>query len=172
MHKSFDTVIVDEFHNVKNRNTIRAKLLDRMKFKYNIYLSGTPILNRLEELWFVLSRINPDEFGNYNDYVSHYSKKKMIRIVRYFGRKRVYHYITKFYGGKNIDELQKKILPFFIRRRKKEVMKWLPPKIFQNVYVEMKGKQRKLYDSMLKGLKIKINARPLACVLLWLNLLA
>jgi len=159
--KKFDCIIVDEFHNIKNKDTIRAKLFTGLKSKYTIYLSGTPILNRLEELWVVLSKIDYDTFGNYVEYTKKYSKIKMIRIKAYWGRRVVYRYIRKYFGGKNIDELQKLIAPYFIRRRKKEVLKSLPSKIYQNILVELRPAQQKIYDRLTKELKIKISKRTI-----------
>lgn len=156
LNGKFDCVICDEFHNIKNKDTLRAKMFNKLRFKYGIYLSGTPILNKLEELWVALHKIDPDNFNNYSDFVQDYSKVKTIRVVRYIGRRKTYYYFRKYYGGKNIDKLQKIISPYFLRRRKKEVLKSLPDKIYQNLYVELKSKQKKAYDKLVKDLKVKI----------------
>ena len=159
--KKFDMVIVDEFHNIKGKDTIRARSFNRLKFKYGLYLSGTPILNRIEELWVVLHNIDSNEFDSYQDFVSNYSKKKKIRITRYKGRRKYYIYIDKYYGGKNLGKLKKRITGYFLRRRKKEVLKDLPEKIYQNIYVDMRADQRKVYDKLVRGLKVKINKRKI-----------
>jgi len=159
--KKFDLIIADEFHNIKNKETVRAKSFNMLRAKYYLYLSGTPILNRLEELWVVLHKIDPKEFNDYYAFVKKYSKIKMVRIKIRRGRRYYYTYVRKYYGGKNIEELQSKIMHYFLRRRKKEVMKELPEKIYQNIFVTMKTKQRKMYDRLVRGLKIKIDNKKI-----------
>lgn len=153
----FDFIIIDESHNIKNKEALRSQLLKKLSARYRVFLSGTPILNRLEELWVMLNIIDPHAFGNYQEYVTRYSKMKKIRIRARYGRRFYWRFITKFYGGKNIDELRELINPYFLRRTKKEVLPWLPDKIEQTITVDLTPKQRKMYDSIVKKLKVKID---------------
>ena len=64
IEKGFDMVIVDEAHKLKNRNTLAWKFVNDLPKKYCLFLTATPIHNDLQELYNLVSIINPDIFGS------------------------------------------------------------------------------------------------------------
>lgn len=129
----WDIVIVDEAHRIKNRQAKQTKAVKSIEARRKILLSGTPIMNRAEEIWSLLNYLNPVEYANYWKFQKRYC------IMGGFESKEVV-------GYKNSVELKEKIHEVMIRRRKDEVLKELPPRIYQNLFVDLDAKQRKLYD--------------------------
>ncbi|MCD8119944.1 MAG: SNF2 family helicase [Lachnospiraceae bacterium] len=125
---SFDTEIIDESQNIKNQNTLASKAVKQIRADTRFALTGTPIENRLSELWSCFDYLMPGILGTYNKF----RKKFEIPIVQ------------------NRDEdtlarLKRMVSPFILRRLKQDVLKELPDKLEQVVYAKMEGEQRKLY---------------------------
>jgi SNF2 family DNA or RNA helicase len=99
-------------------------------------LTGTPIDGRLEEMHSIMDWVAPGLLGS---------------KTRFFQR----HVVTDFWGRttgyKRMDEVKERIQPFFIRRLKKEVLKDLPDKIYENRVVLLSSEERKIYDALAKG---------------------
>ena len=127
--KDFFYIVLDESQNIKNMMAQTSKAVMLMKSGYRLALSGTPIENSLSELYSLFRFLNPSMFGsieNFNQY-----------------------YLTPIQKNNDKDvtaELRKKIYPFILRRLKKDVLKELPDKIEQILYVEMSEPQKKLYE--------------------------
>jgi len=106
----FDYVIIDEAQYIKNSNSQNALTVKEIKAKSRFALSGTPIENSLMELWSIFDFIMPNYlFDEKRFSVRYYKKLKESPEV--------------------IEELNKLIKPFILRRRKKDVIKELPDKI-------------------------------------------
>lgn len=113
-----DTVIIDEAHNVKNMKTsgyrgIR-KILDEAQPEYVIPMTGTPILNRPQELFSLLTLVNPKEFHTENDFLYRYCEQDMQGY-------------WKFQSG-GLDRIEKKIRKNFLRRTRQQAGIQLPEK--------------------------------------------
>lgn len=126
----FDTEVIDEAQNIKNHGTLAAKAVKKIHAEVRFALTGTPIENRLSELWSIFDFLMPGILGTYEKFRKGYE----LPIVQ------------------NQDErlakrLKKMISPFILRRVKKEVLKELPDKIEQVVYVQMEDEQRKIYEA-------------------------
>ncbi|MBS8121946.1 SNF2-related protein [Candidatus Vampirococcus lugosii] len=135
--QKFHYIVVDESQNIKNPNAIRSKSIYKLKGKYRLALSGTPIENNLTELWSVFNFLMPGFLGN----LSSFSKK---------------------YKNANKEELKilsQKIKPFVIRRTKEEVLKEIPPKIENITYLRMPQKQKKFYDELKEAYKLQIGKK-------------
>ncbi len=132
----WDLVICDEAHRLRNA---RTETFEGMwKLAANAWgrwgLTGTPIQTRLEDAWGIMRFINPAVFGTQRGgFVERYAEKdywgKIVRYVR-------------------VDEAHQKLLPNMIRRRKKDVLKDLPPIIEAQRYVELTAKETKLYQAV------------------------
>lgn len=125
----FDTEIIDEAQNIKNHGTQAAKAVKKIHAEVRFALTGTPIENRLSELWSIFDFLMPGILGTYEKFRKGYE----LPIVQ------------------NQDErlagrLKKMISPFILRRVKGEVLKELPDKMEQIVYARMGEEQRKLYE--------------------------
>ena len=127
--KDFYYIILDESQNIKNMQAQTSKAVMLMQSKHRLALSGTPIENNLGELYSLFRFLNPAMFGSIENFNQHYLSP-----------------IQKNNDKDVTVELRKKIYPFILRRLKKDVLKELPDKIEQVLYVEMSEPQRKLYE--------------------------
>jgi intein/homing endonuclease/superfamily II DNA or RNA helicase len=139
----FDTIILDESHYISNHAAQRTKAVFRLfkKIKHRILLSGTPTKNKPIELFYQLKFLHPEEFSNKTDFG-----------MRYCGPTQGYNDHWEFKGFSNLDELNERIAPFYIRRLKQDVLKDLPPKRISNIVYNLDKKDRQEYDDMVDGL--------------------
>jgi len=134
-------VIADECHRMKNRKAQQTRALKAIKHVHaKTAMSGTPIVNRPDELWSVLNWLHPDKYRSYwrffNQYVEAETKVFRGRTVRVV------------VGPKNTDYLHREIEPFFVRRRKEDVLPDLPDKYYTEIRVNLTPQQRKAYNMM------------------------
>ena len=143
--QSFSFCIIDEAQNIKNHSTKAAKAVKAIQSDNRFALTGTPIENRLSELWSIFDFLLPGILGRYEVFRQCYE----IAIVQ--GQDEV-----------ALKRLQKMIQPFLLRRLKQDVLKDLPEKIETIVYSKMETAQRELYianlQRVLDGLQKKSDA--------------
>lgn len=125
-HK-FDCVVLDESQYIMNLQAKRTKSVFKYfkKCKHRLCVSGTPIKNRPIEFYAQLKFLRPDQFSN-----------KMKFALRYCDAKET-PFGWDLRGSSNLDELNRKIAPFYIRRLKQDVLKELPPKTITVLDLEM-----------------------------------
>lgn len=132
-------VIGDEIHRIKNRKIKLTKCLKGLKTDYKTGLSGTPADNAPQDLWSILNWLYPREYSSFwrffNTYIDHYKDS---------------HGFIHVEGVLKPYEFSKKIEPFYIRRKKTEVLKDLPEKIYTTLWVDLGPQQRRIYDQMRK----------------------
>lgn len=146
----WDTIIVDEAHSIKNRRSLQTLGVRRLAARAErVYLlTGTPIMNRVDELWSPLHILYPKQYPSFWTFVRRhtvvyrkeiivYSKQKMRRIAKSIW----------VIDGKPTrpEELRAEIAPVFLRREKEEVFPDMPPKIYQKVWLDMEGEQLRIY---------------------------
>jgi SNF2 family DNA or RNA helicase len=129
VEQEFKYVILDESQNIKNLNAQLTRAVLNLKSKHRLALSGTPLENNLLELYSLFRFLNPTMFGSQEAFAKNYITP-----------------IQKYSDKTSLLELRKKIYPFVLRRLKKDVLKELPDKIEQTLYVEMSPEQRELYE--------------------------
>tara|TARA_R110000782_G_scaffold264873_1_gene358270 strand:- start:279 stop:2114 length:1836 start_codon:yes stop_codon:yes gene_type:complete len=118
--RTWDLVVMDEAHYIKNGNAKRTKVAVAIKANRKIVLTGTPITNRPIELQPIAGYLDPETFGNFFKFGVRYAGAYKDR----FG--------WNWDGASNLDELQRILRQsFMIRRKKDEVLKDLPAKIRQ-----------------------------------------
>lgn len=121
----WDFLILDEAHYLKNLQALRTKSILKYiwpKVRYKICLSGTPMTQSVMDMWPIISKISPENFGDYWDFAKSYTN--IVRIP--WGPK------YKFEGVKNHEKLKTIIKSkFFFRYTKEEVLKDLPDKTYQ-----------------------------------------
>lgn len=137
---TFAAEIIDEAQYIKNYSTQAAKAVKEIAAGFKLALTGTPIENRLSELWSIFDYLMPGYLYSYN----HFRNSYEMPIVQ------------------NQDEtarrrLQKMIRPFVLRRLKKEVLTDLPDKLEENVYARLEGEQQELYDAHVKRLLLSLS---------------
>lgn len=137
----FECLILDECHYCKNSSAQRTKLVTLLskKIPKNILLSGTPLLSRPSELFNGLSMMDPHTWNNYYSYAT-----------RYCGA----HHGTFGWndkGASNIEELQKKISRYFLRRTKEQILPDLPKKRFIDIPVSLTDDAAREYQMAMNS---------------------
>ena len=130
-----DLIILDEAQRIKNWRTKTAEAVKRLRSRYAFVLTGTPLENRLDELYSVFQFIDPRILGplwHFND--------------RFFELEEREDHSYKVLGYKNLDELRSTIAPYVLRRTRDEVLRDLPPRVDNNYFVEMTPLQLQAYD--------------------------
>jgi len=151
--------IFDEVHRIKNRKTKTSKAAIEVgkTARFRTGATGTPIENRPDEMWHILKWLYPDKATRDVAGLGHWTKKLLNSYWRFYERyveywedpETGYHEIK---GTRNEQELRDLFGPFYIRRLKSEVMKDLPPKVYQTFNVDLLPKQRRAYDEMANQL--------------------
>ncbi len=143
---SFHTVVLDEAQNIKNPKTRNALCVKQLKSKQRFALTGTPIENSLAELWSIFDFLMPHYLYHYSYFLENYEK-----------------HIVVNHDAKKQEKLKQMITPFVLRRNKKDVLKELPEKIEQTLFMHFNEEEEKTYYAHLvqvnKSLqeKLKIN---------------
>jgi superfamily II DNA or RNA helicase len=126
-----DTVILDEAQRIKNWNTKTAQAVKRLRSRYAFVLTGTPIENRIDEIYSLMDFLNPALLG------------PLFRFNREFyelderGRP---------VGYRNLDQLHAKIKPLMLRRRKTDVETELPERTVRTFFVPLSREQKDRYE--------------------------
>lgn len=142
---TFDTEVIDEAQNIKNQGTLAAKSVKLICAKAKFALTGTPIENRLSELWSIFDYLMPGILGSYEKF------RKIYEMP-----------IVQDKDEDMLKRLKRMVSPFILRRLKKDVLKELPDKMEQIVYAKMEQQQRALYvghvEKLLESLEGKSSA--------------
>lgn len=138
----FSYEVIDEAQYIKNHVTKAAKAVKEIRADFKAALTGTPIENRLSELWSIFDYLMPGFLFPY----SRFREELEIPIV-------VNH------EQEETERLQKMIRPFVLRRLKKEVLKDLPAKMEEAVLAKMEGEQEKLYRAHVQRLRLMLEGQ-------------
>jgi len=125
----FNYIILDESQNAKNLNSQVSKAVRLLQGRHRLALSGTPVENNLTELYSLFRFLNPAMFGSADEFNRYYTIP-----------------IQQNNDKEVAAELRRKVYPFILRRLKKDVLKELPRKIEQTLFVEMSDEQKRLYE--------------------------
>jgi len=136
----FDYVILDEAQAIKNPSTASAKAARLLRGRHRLALSGTPIENRVEELWSLIDFLNPGMLGTSSAF-------------RAFARLKAAGSAGDEPGDSEADGramLSRALRPVILRRTKDQVARDLPARSEQTLTVELEPTQRRLYDELLQ----------------------
>lgn len=149
-----ELLILDEAHFIKSRTAKQTRSVKQFKSPYRLLLTGTPILNKVDEIWSLLNFLRPDLWNNYSlfcetyclfqDKYYHGPKKRPVRVVS---------------GYKNLEKLKREIAPIFIQRFKKDVLKDLPEKIYEDRFIPLTKEQVRVYNDLVKDFKTIIEGK-------------
>ena len=116
---------------MKNHSSkFAVKLRDaKLKFGFKLLLTGTPIQNDVQEFWTLLNFIDPDGFGDPDEFYEKYGDMK---------------------SKDRIDELHEQIRPYILRRLKEDVEKSVPPKEETLIEVELTVMQKQYYRALFE----------------------
>lgn len=134
----YSSIILDEAQNIKNPNTITARSVRKLKTRFKVCLSGTPIENNLFELWSLFEFLMPGFLGS-----QHVFQKSVVKPI-------------KEGDEEALEYLKARVKPFILRRTKKEVVKELPPKVEHVYYAALTDEQKELYAALAKRLKEQV----------------
>lgn len=133
---NFRYVILDESQNIKNALSQTAQAVKRLNSNHKLALSGTPIENKLEELWSVFDFLMPGFMFSMSEFNFRYVNPIMER------------------GDKTVEKrLKLQIYPFILRRMKRDVAKDLPDKVESIAYCELTPEQKDFYMEVLDSTK-------------------
>ena len=143
INEKFDLIIADEAHYAKSKSALRTKHFKKISktIPKRWLLTGTPITNRPIDLFSLLEIVEHPLSKNYESFTRQYCDAK-IMFIR--GRR-----IIKADGASNLAELNRRLQPISIRRRKEDVLN-LPDKIISPVYIEMDDKDKKNYEKSVE----------------------
>jgi SNF2 family DNA or RNA helicase len=132
---TWSSIAIDEAQNIKNAQTKQSRAVRKLKGRHHIALTGTPMENRLSELWSIFDFTNHGYLGS----LGQFQKRFIIPI-------------EKDDEKAKIRELQGLIRPFLLRRTKKdeEVALNLPDKLEQKEYCPLTAEQASLYEQLIK----------------------
>ena len=126
-----ELVVLDEAQRIRNWRTKTADAVKQLRSPFAFVLTGTPLENRLDELYSVMQFIDQRLLGP---------------LWRFNQRYYVLEGGTKVIGYKNLDDLRARLARVMLRRRRYEVLADLPDRISNTFEVEMSGEQQKPYD--------------------------
>lgn len=134
LDKEFDICIIDEAQNIKNYKSQSSKAVKKIKAKFRLALTGTPIENNLKELWSIFDFIMPGFLYEIEEFDSKFNKDNEQSILL----------------------LKSLVNPFILRRTKEEVAKDLPGKSERTVVVKLEKNQEFYYKNYVQNIRDKI----------------
>lgn len=136
LQHNWSIVVVDEAQNIKNSTTAQTVAVKSLKTPHRIAMTGTPIENRLSELWSIFDFVNKGYLGNINDFQKHYG-----------------NLIEKEKDIEAAQRLKKATSPFILRRLKtdKSIIDDLPEKMVLDDYCYLSKEQAALYTKTLEN---------------------
>lgn len=154
----FDVLIVDEAHRLRNHKTKQSKAVYDVgaKAKHVFALTGTPAVNHPSDVYGILKLLRPAKYKSYWNFID-----------RYFGQTQ-----TRF--GREILSIKKHMVDEFtevldtvsVQRKRKDVMKWIPPITHRQIPLELSDTQKRYYTQLVETYRYDENVVPNAVALL------
>jgi len=127
---AWEAVVLDEGQNIKNPTSATAHAARALHARHRLVLTGTPIENRLLDLWSLFSFAQPGLLGSQAGFQRLYNEKTDSADAR--------------------SRLATRVRSFLLRRTKSQVARDLPPRVEEELLCELEGTQRALYEAELK----------------------
>ena len=131
--KDYRVFVIDEAQNIKNPKTGLTKAVKSITAETKIALTGTPIENTITELWSIFDFIMPGFLSSLVKFQQKYHIKDFDEDT-----------------NKLLTNLKAQVKPFILRRKKKDVIKDLPDKIENNIFIDLNEMQKKYYAAEVK----------------------
>jgi SNF2 family DNA or RNA helicase len=131
----WEYVVLDEAQNIKNESAKQTKAIRSLNARHKIALTGTPVENRLSELWSIMEFLNPKYLGPSKEFTTKFATP-----------------IEKYHDKQQAETLKRLIQPFVLRRLKtdKTIIQDLPDKMEMNVFCNLTQEQASLYEATVK----------------------
>ncbi len=128
-------VVLDEAQNIKNSEAKQSQAVRQLEAQFKIALTGTPVENRLAELWSIMDFLNPGYLG-----------------ARNFFQRRFAMPIEKYGDASSLSALRSLVQPFILRRLKsdKDIIQDLPEKQEMTVFCGLSAEQANLYQNIVE----------------------
>ncbi|PZO56079.1 MAG: ATP-dependent helicase [Phormidesmis priestleyi] len=135
-------IVLDEAQNIKNPNTAQTKAILKLSAQHRLALTGTPVENRLMDLWSIFNFLNPGYLG------------KQAQFRRTFEMP-----IQRDNDRTQSGVLKKLVEPFILRRVKTDqsIIKDLPEKVEQKLYCNLTKEQASLYEATVRDVEKQLN---------------
>ncbi len=127
---AWDTVVLDEAQAIKNPDSQVARAAFRLRAQARLALSGTPVENRLDDLWSQFHFANPGLLGGRSEFLERYARPVAAG------------------DAQATAALRERVRPFVLRRLKREVARELPPRTDLVLYCELRDDERAVYDAV------------------------
>ncbi len=131
----WDLIILDEGQRIKNWESKTARVVKGLKSPFALVLSGTPLENRLDDLFSVVQFIDD---------------RRLTPAFRFFNRHRVVNKKGKVLGYKNLDELRDRLRPILLRRTRESVLDELPPRTTEILRIPPTEEQVDLHKTHMR----------------------
>ncbi|GGE46672.1 helicase [Pullulanibacillus camelliae] len=129
LQQNYDLVIIDEAHKLKNHRTKNYQFAKKIKKKFCLLLTATPVQNRLSELYYLVTLLKPGYLGDADSFFQDYRS----------GKNKV----------KNEEKLRELINRVMVRNRRSDTeMDW-PKRHVESIDIPLTPEERRLYDSLL-----------------------
>ncbi len=140
--QTWSALVVDEAQNIKNPDTSQTQAVKSLKSNIKIAMTGTPVENRLNELWSIFDFINKGYLGTLREFQKNYAIP-----------------IERFKETKRAEKLRLSVSPFVLRRLKtdKSVIADLPEKMVMDEYCYLTKSQAVLYQKVLEDIMGQIS---------------
>ncbi|MEZ6143710.1 MAG: SNF2-related protein [Zavarzinella sp.] len=126
-----DVIVLDEAQRIKNWEAKTTQIVKKLKSRFAMVLSGTPLENRLEELYSIVQFVDERRFGP---------------AFQFLEDHRQYDESGNFLGYRKLDQIREKLAPIFLRRTRQEVLGELPERIDTTRTVLLDENQQVHYD--------------------------
>ena len=138
---NWQRIVLDEAQNIKNPKTAQTKAILKLKAQHRMALTGTPVENRLMDLWSIFNFLNPGYLGKQNQF------RKSFEVP-----------IQRDGSLRQATTLRKLVEPFILRRLKtdKSIIKDLPDKLEQKVYCNLTKEQASLYQAVVEEVEASL----------------
>ena len=125
-----DVIVLDEAQRIKNWESKTSRAVKKLQSKYAMVLTGTPLENRLEELYSIVQFVDERRFGPAFQFLHDHRREDADgRLV----------------GYRNLDQIRDKLAPIFLRRTRAEVLTQLPERTDSDRWVELRPEQQVAY---------------------------
>jgi len=146
MRVKWAAIVADEAHRAKNRKALRTRALKKLDAPYKVLLTGTPIVNRPDEIWSLLHFLFPQQYRSYWRFVEEFCS---VVINRWGGYEIV--------GIRDREKMHRELRGKVIRRTKKTVLPELPDKRYMTIPIELYPEQIRAYTEMRDQMIARIN---------------
>ncbi|MCC7474724.1 MAG: DEAD/DEAH box helicase [Pirellulales bacterium] len=131
----WDLIILDEGQRIKNWEAKTTHVVKRLKSPFALVLTGTPMENRIDDLYSVVQFVDDRRLGP---------------AFRFFNRHRVTDEKGKVLGYKNLDQLRQHLAPILLRRTREQVLNQLPDRTTEIVRIEPTEEQLAIHAAQMK----------------------